>query len=75
LRQTIRWLDVHDIPYWDLCLLSDKVSVGADLYVDGTPDNIDALKKKGLNAIVFSNSTNRAMSHCLARTTGMSSKQ
>ncbi len=59
VQQTIRWLDAHGIPYWDLCLLPDKAAVGADLYVDDTPENIDALRKKGLNAIVFSNSTNR----------------
>lgn len=59
VRQTIRWLDVHGIPYWDLCLLPDKAAVGADLYVDDAPENIDALRNKGLKAIVFSNSTNR----------------
>jgi beta-phosphoglucomutase-like phosphatase (HAD superfamily) len=59
VQQTIRWLDAHGIPYWDLCLLPDKAAVGADLYVDDTPENIDALRAKGLNAIVFTNSTNQ----------------
>lgn len=39
--------------------LAGQAAVGADLYVDDTPANIDALREKGLKAIVFSNSTNR----------------
>lgn len=57
--QTIEWLDHHGIPYWDLCLLPDKAAVGADLYIDDTPDNVEALRAKDLDAIVFTNSTNR----------------
>ena len=34
VRQTIEWLDFYDIPYWDLCLVRDKPSVGADLYIE-----------------------------------------
>jgi beta-phosphoglucomutase-like phosphatase (HAD superfamily) len=59
VRQTIEWLDRHGIPYWDLCLLRDKAAVGADLYIDDTPSNVEALRAKGLETIVFSNSTNR----------------
>jgi 5'(3')-deoxyribonucleotidase len=57
--QTIDWLDHHGIPYWDLCLLPDKAAVGADLYIDDAPDNVNALRGKGHTTIVFSNSTNR----------------
>jgi beta-phosphoglucomutase-like phosphatase (HAD superfamily) len=57
--QTIEWLDYHGIPYWDLCLLPDKAAVGAHLYIDDTPDNIEALRAKGFDAICFANSTNR----------------
>ena len=59
VKQTIRWLDVHGIPYWDLCLLPDKAAVGANLYVDDSPDNVRALRAKGFPTIVFTNSTNR----------------
>jgi 5'(3')-deoxyribonucleotidase len=59
VQQTIRWLDVHGIPYRDLCLLPDKAAVGADFYVDDTPENIEALRSKNLKAIVFTNPTNR----------------
>jgi beta-phosphoglucomutase-like phosphatase (HAD superfamily) len=57
--QTIDWLDHHGVPYWDLCLLPDKAAVGADLYIDDTPANVEALRAKKLPTIVFTNSTNR----------------
>jgi phosphoglycolate phosphatase-like HAD superfamily hydrolase len=59
VAQTIEWLDHHGVPYWDLCLMPDKAAVGADLYIDDTPDNIAALRANGLPTIVFTNSTNR----------------
>ena len=59
ITQTIEWLDYHGIPYWDLCLLGDKAAVGADLYIDDTPQNVEALRRRGLDTIVFTNSTNR----------------
>ena len=40
VRQTIEWLDFHDIPYWDLCFMTDKAAVGADLYIEDSPSNI-----------------------------------
>ena len=59
VQQTIDWLDGHDIPYWDLCFLADKAAVGADLYVEDSPDNVERLRADGHATIVFSNSTNR----------------
>jgi 5'(3')-deoxyribonucleotidase len=58
VSQTIEWLDRHGIPYWDLCLMESKAAVGADLYIEDSPRNIEALRDKGLATIVFSNSTN-----------------
>ena len=58
VRQTIEWLDLHDIPYWDLCFMREKAAVGADLYVEDSPDNVARLRAQGLKTIVFSNSTN-----------------
>jgi 5'(3')-deoxyribonucleotidase len=58
VRQTIEWLDFHDIPYWDLCFMREKAAVGADLYVEDSPENVARLRAQGLNTIVFSNSTN-----------------
>jgi beta-phosphoglucomutase-like phosphatase (HAD superfamily) len=58
VQQTVRWLDYHDIPYWDLCFMADKAAVGADLYVEDSPANVQALRADGHPTIVFSNSTN-----------------
>lgn len=59
VQQTVDWLDGHDIPYWDLCFQADKSAVGADLYVEDSPVNVEALRQGGHPTIVFSNSTNR----------------
>lgn len=57
--QTIKWLDKHDIQYWDLCFMQEKSAVGADLYLEDSPKNIIALREAGLSTIVFTNSTNQ----------------
>ena len=62
VRQTIEWLDYYDIPYWDLCFMRDKAAVGADLYVEDAPDNVEQLRADGYATIVFSNSTNGHLS-------------
>jgi 5'(3')-deoxyribonucleotidase len=59
VRQTVEWLDRNGIPYWDICFLKEKVEVGADLYVEDSPDNIEALHDAGKPVIVFTNPTNR----------------
>lgn len=61
VRQTIEWLDYHDIPYWDLCFMREKAAVGADLYVEDSPENVARLRAQGLKTIVFSNSTNERL--------------
>lgn len=60
-RQTVEWLDQHHIPYWDLCFIKEKTDVGADLYVDDSPDNVRSLREQGHETIVFTNSTNREL--------------
>lgn len=57
-RQTIEWLDYHDIPYWDLCFMKEKSAVGANIYIEDSPGNIERLRKEGLTTLVFTNSTN-----------------
>jgi 5'(3')-deoxyribonucleotidase len=57
-RQTIEWLDHHDIPYWDLCFMQEKAAVGADLSLEDSPRNVEQLRVEGLQTIVFTNSTN-----------------
>jgi 5'(3')-deoxyribonucleotidase len=70
IQQTVKWLDLHDIPYYDLCFMETKGAVGADLYIEDAPDNITALRASGKEVIVFSNSTNKAISGDRAETWG-----
>ena len=58
VSQTIEWLDRHGIPYSDLCFMKEKDQVGADIYVDDAPENIERLRARGHYAICFGNSTN-----------------
>ena len=58
-RQTIEWLDHHDIPYWDLCFMQEKADVGANLYVEDDPRNVGRLRAGGHETIVFTNATNQ----------------
>lgn len=59
IHQTSDWLEHHGIPFWDLCFMRDKAAVGADLYLEDSPDNIRALRASGQETIVMRNSTNR----------------
>lgn len=59
VQQTVEWLEQHGIPYWDLCFMRDKAAVGANLYLEDNPSNIDALRADGHPTIVVHNSTNR----------------
>lgn len=61
VEQTVEWLEHHGIPYWDLCFMRDKGAVGADLYLEDSPANIEALRRGGHRTIVVSNSTNRQL--------------
>jgi 5'(3')-deoxyribonucleotidase len=58
ITQTVEWLDNYDIPYWDLCFMKDKGAVGAHVYIDDAPANVENLRRQGCRTIVFSNSTN-----------------
>jgi len=58
VSQTIDWLDRHGIPYWDLCFMKDKEQVGADIYIEDSPRNVESLRGKGFCTICFGNSTN-----------------
>jgi len=58
VAQTVEWLDRHGIPYWDLCFMGEKGAVNADLYVEDSPANIEALRRDERDVIVFSHSAN-----------------
>jgi 5'(3')-deoxyribonucleotidase len=59
VAQTVEFLDNHGIPYWDLCFMRRKGEVGADLYVEDSPENIEDLRSRGKDVLIISNSTNR----------------
>src|SRR5262249_33107550 len=61
VRQTVEWLDSHDIPYWDLCFVQDKSSVSANVYLEDSPESITEFRETGRRVIVFANSTNRSV--------------
>jgi 5'(3')-deoxyribonucleotidase len=68
VQQTVAWLEHHGVPYWDLCFMKDKGAVGADLYIEDSPENVRALRASGCETIVFENSTNRELPEPRART-------
>ena len=57
--QTIEWLDRNGIPYRDLCFMKEKEQVGADIYIEDSPSNIESLRSRHFYTICFANSTNR----------------
>jgi 5'(3')-deoxyribonucleotidase len=59
VAQTVEWLDQWGIPYWDLCFMAHKSDVGADLYVEDSPENIADLHGMGKSVVILSNATNR----------------
>jgi 5'(3')-deoxyribonucleotidase len=61
VAQTIDWLDHNGIPYWDLCFMKEKEQVGADIYIEDSPGNIERLRGKGCYTICFANSTNQSI--------------
>jgi 5'(3')-deoxyribonucleotidase len=70
VQQTVAWLEHHGVPYWDLCFMKDKGAVGADLYIEDSPDNVRALRAGGHPTIVFENSTNVSLEEPRARSWG-----
>jgi 5'(3')-deoxyribonucleotidase len=68
--QTVEWLEKHGIPYWDLCFMAAKSSVDADIYVEDSPANIQALRDIGKDVMVFRNSTNESVTAPIASNWG-----
>src|ERR1700733_301431 len=59
VRQTVEWLELYGIPYWDICFMKAKGDVGADLYIEDSPNNIKALQATKKDVLIFTNSTNK----------------
>jgi 5'(3')-deoxyribonucleotidase len=66
--QTIAWLEKYGVPYSDLCLVEDKTVVGAHLYIEDSPNNIERLRELKQDVVIFTNSTNRHMTGLRADT-------
>lgn len=67
VADTCTWLDAHGIPYRDILFLGNKPQVEADCYVDDAPHNVDALRDRGNEVIVFDQPYNRHMDGPRAR--------
>lgn len=50
---TAAWLDQARIPYRDLCFIGAKSDIGADVYVEDGPHNIEAFQRDGRDVIIF----------------------
>jgi 5'-nucleotidase len=50
---TVNWLEDHQIPYRDLCLIADKPAVGCNLYLDDSPTQVTALQHAGADVLIF----------------------
>ncbi len=59
VADTAAWLDIHKIPYRDLCFLGAKPQVEADAYIDDAPHNIEQLRAAGNAVIAFAQPYNR----------------
>jgi 5'(3')-deoxyribonucleotidase len=68
VADTVAWLDDRRIPYRDICFLGAKPQVGADLYVEDAPHNVEALRASGARVVVFDQPYNRHLGGLRART-------
>lgn len=61
IMQTVRWIEHVGIPFDDICFVTRKDSVAADIYVEDSPHHVAALRARGIETLVFANSTNREL--------------
>jgi FMN phosphatase YigB (HAD superfamily) len=54
--QTITWLECYGIPHSDRCLMEDKTAVGAHVYIEDSPKNVERLRDLEQDVIIFTNS-------------------
>jgi 5'-nucleotidase len=59
VSDTVTWLDEARVPYRDLCFLGNKPDVGADVYIDDAPHNVEGLRAAGNPVIVFDQPYNK----------------
>lgn len=53
VSDTAAWLDRMHIPYMSLCFTGLKDSVGAHVYIDDAPDNVDSLREMNIPTFVY----------------------
>ncbi len=53
VADTVAWLDASGLPYRDLCFLGAKPEIEADCYIDDAPHNVEALRARGNDVLVF----------------------
>lgn len=61
LRYTGECLDANEIPYNDICFVSPKSDVHADIYLDDSPTIIKELQDAGKNVVIFDQPYNREL--------------
>lgn len=61
VADTAAWLDIHKVPYRDLCFLGAKPQVEANAYIDDAPHNIEQLRAAGNTVIAFDQPYNRSL--------------
>jgi 5'(3')-deoxyribonucleotidase len=49
---TVSWLKYNNIPYDSLCFTGIKDNIGADLYIEDSPKNINDLRSSGYHTMV-----------------------
>ncbi|MEJ7648585.1 MAG: hypothetical protein WKF57_05960 [Nakamurella sp.] len=58
---TAAFLDSAQIPYSDLCFVTDKTTVGCDMLIDDAPKNVIAARAAGTPTIVFDQPYNQEL--------------
>lgn len=53
ISDTVRWLDINNIPFHDFCAISEKSAVGVNLLIDDAPYNIESVRQHGGYVAVF----------------------
>jgi 5'-nucleotidase len=64
---TAAWLDRARIPYRDLCFIGAKSDIGADVYIEDGPHNIEAFQRDGRDVIIFDQPYNTHLDGARAR--------
>ena len=59
IADTVRWLDLNNIPFHDFCAISQKSAVDTHLLIDDAPTNVEGVRQSGGYVAVFDQPYNR----------------